>query len=88
MEQFFLKVIAAAEHSWQSEKEKAMNELKVSIKEVIYAGDSETDVQTAKNAEIDCIGCAWGFRSKEILEREGARYIIDVPKEILEIIGV
>ena len=67
---------------------KAMNELKVSIGEVIYAGDSETDVQTAKNAEIDCIGCAWGFRPKEILEQEGARYIIDAPQEILKIVGV
>ncbi len=67
---------------------KAMNELKVSIEEVIYVGDSETDVQTAKNAEIDCIGCAWGFRPKEILEQEGARYIIDAPQEILKIVGV
>lgn len=67
---------------------KAMNELRVSIEEVIYAGDSETDVQTAKNAEIDCIGCTWGFRPKEILEQEGARYIIDAPQEILKIVGV
>lgn len=67
---------------------KAMNELKLSIEEVIYAGDSETDVQTAKNAEIDCIGCTWGFRPKEILEQEGARYIIDAPQEILKIVGV
>ena len=67
---------------------KAMNELKVSIEEVIYAGDSETDVQTAKNAEIDCIGCAWGFRSKDILKHEGAKYIIDSPQEILKIVGV
>ena len=67
---------------------KAMNELKVSIEEVIYAGDSETDVQTAKNAEIDCIGCTWGFRSKDILKHEGAKYIIDSPQEILKIVGV
>lgn len=67
---------------------KAMNELKVSIEEVIYVGDSETDVQTAKNAEIDCIGCAWGFRSKDILKHEGAKYIIDSPQEILKIVGV
>ena len=67
---------------------KAMNELKVSIEEVIYVGDSETDVQTAKNAEIDCIGCTWGFRSKDILKHEGAKYIIDSPQEILKIVGV
>lgn len=67
---------------------RAMEELKVSIENVIYAGDSETDVQTAKNAEIDCIGCAWGFRSKDILKHEGAKYIIDSPQEILKIVGV
>ena len=67
---------------------RAMEELKVSIENVIYAGDSETDVQTAKNAEIDCIGCSWGFRSKDILKHEGAKYIIDSPQEILKIVGV
>lgn len=67
---------------------RAMEELKVSIENVIYAGDSETDVQTAKNAEIDCIGCTWGFRSKDILKHEGAKYIIDSPQEILKIVGV
>lgn len=67
---------------------KAMEELKVSIDNVIYVGDSETDVQTSKNAEIDCIGCTWGFRGKDVLLNEGARYIIDAPCEILKIIGV
>lgn len=65
---------------------KAMEELKVSIENVIYVGDSETDVQTAYNAEIDCIGCTWGFRSRGVLEEYGARYIVETPEEILGII--
>lgn len=67
---------------------KAMQDLKLSVEDVIYVGDSETDVQTAKNAKIDCIGCTWGFRSKQVLVDEGARYIIDTPDEILKIVGV
>ncbi len=67
---------------------RAITELKTSIEYVIYAGDSETDVQTAKNAEIDCIGCEWGFRDREILEKAGARFIIKHPDELLKIIGV
>lgn len=67
---------------------RAMEELKVSIENVIYAGDSETDVQTAANAEIDCIGCTWGFRSREVLEEHGARYIVKTPQEILNILKI
>ena len=66
---------------------KAISELKISIKNVIYVGDSETDVQTAKNAEIDCIGCCWGFRDKSVLLKEGAAHIVQNPKEIYEIIS-
>lgn len=67
---------------------KAIQELQLSVDSVIYVGDSETDVQTAKNAEINCIGCTWGFRSRDVLAGEGATYIIDTPDEILKIIGV
>lgn len=67
---------------------KAMQDLKLSVEDVIYVGDSETDVQTAKNAKIDCIGCTWGFRSRDVLAKEGATYIIDTPDEILKIVGV
>ena len=65
---------------------KAIHEMHVSIENVIFAGDSETDVQTAKNAEIDCIGCTWGFRDKSVLKKEGAKYFVDTPFEILDII--
>ena len=66
---------------------KAISELKIRIKNVIYIGDSETDIQTARNAEIDCIGCCWGFRDMTVLKKEGADYIIHHPKEIIEIIS-
>ena len=66
---------------------KVIKDLQTDLQHVIYIGDSETDVQTAKNAGTECIGCTWGFRSKEVLETEGANYIIESPNEILEIIG-
>ncbi len=53
-----------------------------------YVGDSEVDVKTAHNAEIKCIACTWGFRSKNVLENEKPEYIIDSPEEILRIVGV
>ena len=49
-------------------------------------GDSNVDVQTAKNAGIECIGCAWGFRGRTELVAEGADYIAEKPSDIAKII--
>lgn len=67
---------------------KAIHEMKVRIENVIFVGDSDTDVLTAKNSEIDCIGCCWGFRDRQVLEKAGANYIVNSPDEILKIVGV
>ena len=50
--------------------------------EVIYVGDSGTDVNTAENAGIACCLCLWGygFYKKDLLER--ADYVIKKPKEL------
>lgn len=65
---------------------KAICDLKANIETVVYVGDSETDIQTARNAEIDCIACTWGFRDLELLEEEGARLFAQKPLDILKII--
>lgn len=43
----------------------------------LYVGDSEVDVQTAKNAGIDCASVCWGFRSRQQLLEAGAERIFD-----------
>ena len=53
--------------------------LGVRIEEAVYVGDSEVDIQTARNAGMDCIAVSWGFRSREWLKTEGARVVIDDP---------
>ena len=53
----------------------------------IYIGDSEVDVQTAKNAGLECIGVTWGFRDREFLMFHGARVFIDKPMELVEILA-
>ena len=61
---------------------KAIQELDSDTSQTIFVGDSDTDVQTAKNAGIPCIGVTWGFRSREVLRTAGADYLIDTPKEL------
>lgn len=53
---------------------------------IFMIGDSNVDIQTAKNAGLISIGCTWGFRNRQELSDEGADYIIDTADEIAEII--
>ncbi len=64
----------------------AVKELGSDLARTVLVGDSETDVQTAKNAGIPCIGVTWGFRSREVLRSEGAAYLIDTPRELLTLL--
>lgn len=54
--------------------------------EVLYIGDSKTDMITGQNAGMDTIGVTWGFRDRQELESNGGTYVVDSPEEILNII--
>ncbi|MCM1130227.1 MAG: HAD family hydrolase [Roseburia sp.] len=54
--------------------------------EVLYVGDSEVDVKTSLNANIDGVFVAYGFRSREVLSLLTTR-IVDTPLELLKYIG-
>ncbi len=54
--------------------------------EIVYVGDTATDIKTAKNAGMQSIGVLWGFRTKEELVENGADYIVETPQQIWDII--
>ncbi len=51
--------------------------------EVLYAGDTRTDMQTARNAGMFAVGVLWGFRSREELLENGAQALVARPAELL-----
>jgi phosphoglycolate phosphatase len=55
-------------------------------KNVLYVGDSGIDMQTAKNAGMYAIGALWGFRTKEELTANGAKYFLKHPLDLLNIL--
>lgn len=65
---------------------KVIDELKADKNSVVYIGDSDTDILTAKNSQIPCISVSWGFRTKEFLKQNGASTIIDTPSELLNLL--
>ncbi len=62
-----------------------MQQLGVQPEQVLYVGDSGTDMQTAKNAGLYAVGVTWGFRSKEVLLENGADVLVHRPEQILQI---
>ena len=54
--------------------------------EVLYFGDSDVDMQTAINAKLIGVGVLWGFRDRKELEENGAKYIVDKPSKILDLL--
>lgn len=54
---------------------KAMELLKAKKQETVYVGDSEVDIETARNADIPCVSVSWGFRDIDQLEDAGADII-------------
>ncbi|MDD7295624.1 MAG: HAD family hydrolase [Oscillospiraceae bacterium] len=63
-----------------------LQKLQIDRKQAVYIGDSDVDVQTAKNAAMDGIFVEWGFRSKEFLLEHGAVLTVSAPNEIAHII--
>ena len=60
--------------------------LHVTPKEVLFVGDTKTDMKTARNAKVDSCGVLWGFRDRKELEDHSATYIIEKPEELLAIV--
>lgn len=53
--------------------------------EILYVGDTCTDMMTAKNAGFFSVGVTWGFRPEEELKANHARKIVHEPMEIAEL---
>jgi len=66
--------------------ERLLKLLDFSKEECVYIGDSDVDVITAKNADVDMIGVLWGFRGKEELVNTGAKYVASNTEELFKII--
>ena len=50
----------------------ALKELAADAAHAVYNGESDVDIQTARNSGMDGIAVNWGFRSREFLLEHGA----------------
>lgn len=52
----------------------------------VMVGDRHHDVEGAAAFGLDCIGVSWGYAQHNELTLAGARWIVDHPKQILDIV--
>jgi len=64
-----------------------LKELDVKAEDTLFVGDTKVDMLTAKNSNMDSIGVLWGFREKEELINNGAKFIVKDPIEIIKLIN-
>lgn len=64
----------------------ALRLLDIPKERAVYVGDSEVDIATAQNAQMDCITVTWGFRSRKEQEAAGADIFVDKPEEIIPLL--
>ena len=60
----------------------AASQMGLMASDCVYIGDTEVDLETARNAGMDCIPVNWGFRTEEQLCAAGAEEIIRSPEEL------
>lgn len=58
--------------------------MNIALDRCVYIGDTEVDIETAKNAGTDCISVTWGFRSAEQLTEAGAKVMVDNAEELFD----
>ncbi len=64
----------------------ALEHLGVPAAEAVYVGDTEVDVQTARNAGLPCICVAWGFRSRAEQRAAGGTVFADTAQTLLKLL--
>ena len=62
----------------------AVSRMGLAVDDCVYVGDSEVDIETARNAGMSCTSVTWGFRDEKVLVSSGATRLAHTPTELQE----
>ena len=66
----------------------ALREMGIAPADALYVGDSEVDIQTAKNSGMPCLSVTYGFRTEEYLREMGGTQFARSVADMREMFGV
>lgn len=64
---------------------RALDDLGIKPDECLFVGDTDVDMQTAANSGCSSVGVLWGYRTREVLQAAGAKFIAKTADEVFEI---
>jgi phosphoglycolate phosphatase len=60
------------------------HKLKYQTREILFIGDSDTDMQTGVAAKMIPVGVTWGYDTERSIVKAGSEYLMSNTKELLE----
>lgn len=63
-----------------------LSDLSLTPEDAIYVGDTEVDIETARNSHLPCLSVTWGFRPETFLRARGGKHFVNHPLEILDFV--
>ncbi|MDY6826095.1 MAG: HAD family hydrolase [Bacillota bacterium] len=64
---------------------KIVEQMHLKPEEIVYVGDTNTDMRTAAAGGFYAVGVLWGFRSAAELQKEGAQLLIRKPLQLRDL---
>ena len=65
--------------------QRVIKKFDLDLNKTYYVGDEERDIKAAKKVGVKSVAVTWGFESNRILKREKPLYIVNTPKDLLNI---
>lgn len=62
-----------------------VDKLGLDLADVIFVGDSDVDIQTARNAGVKSVGVLWGFKPDSLIEAQ-PDYLVSTPDQLLQLV--
>jgi len=67
---------------------KELKRQEVKARNPVYIGDEQRDISAAKHIRIPVIAVTWGFHPRHILEKQNPEYLIDRPRDLINLVGI
>ena len=61
-----------------------LERLGIPREQILYVGDTDVDMQTARNTQTAAAAAAWGYQPLETLKTGSPDVLIDAPADILQ----